>query len=297
MDLIIGTRGSKLALAQAAWVRERLDGAGHAAEICVLATSGDKLVSLAAPGVKGLFIKEIEEALLDGRINLAVHSMKDVPVDQPDGLSIAAVPAREDPRDALLTRSGAALSGLPAGSRIGTSSLRRESQLRSLRPDLIVIPMRGNVDTRIAKMMRGECDALVVAAAGLRRLGLAQPVAEYFEPEHLCPAPGQGALAIEVRRGDSRAAAAAKLLDDPWAHCTVRAERAVLRALGGGCRTPIGAFAVMAGERLKITAMVAAPDGSRIVRSHTEASASDPDAAGASLAEDLLRLGARIVDF
>lgn len=293
MKLTIGTRGSKLALAQARWVQAQLERAGCAAEIHPITTSGDKLTtaSLAGSGVKGLFVKEIEEALLDGRIDLAVHSMKDLPVNQPAGLSIAAVPEREDARDVLLTRSGVALADLPPGARIATSSLRREAQLREMRRDLNVRPIRGNLDTRITKMMRGDCDALAVAAAGMHRLGLEHPIAEYFHPERCCPAPGQGALAIETRSGDARAELAAKLLDDSAARRAILAERAALRSLGGGCQTPIGAYATLAGDRLRIIGMLAAADGSSVVRAVIEGASDDPETTGEALAHELLRDG------
>ncbi|MGH9344419.1 MAG: hydroxymethylbilane synthase, partial [Terriglobia bacterium] len=215
MHFIIGSRGSTLALWQAEWVRSRLREAGDSAEIKVITTTGDRMASasLAQPPAKGLFIKEIEESLLAGDVDLAVHSLKDLPVDQPQGLYIAAIPEREDARDALLTRSGVSFDNLPPQSSVGTSSPRRQSQLRSLRPDLKIVPLRGNVDTRVRKLDRGDYDAIVMAAAGLHRLGLQDRIAQYFAPSEICPAAGQGALAIEIRQEDDRVAAAVQPLD------------------------------------------------------------------------------------
>ncbi len=294
MKLIIGSRGSKLALWQANWVRQKLQATGYETEIRVIATAGDKLPEspLTSSGVKGLFIKEIEEALLKDFIQLAVHSLKDLPVDQPEGLDVAAVPAREDARDVLISRDGRKLEGLAPGSRIGTSSLRRASQLRSLRPDLEIVPMRGNLDTRIKKMARGDCEALALAAAGVHRLGLGDRVAEYFSPDQMCPAPGQGALAIEIRRGDRITRQAVVPLTDLATRLAITAERAALRHLGGGCRTPIGAFAAVTGNTLTMTGMVASVDGAKIIRSQVEGEANHPEALGAQLARRLARQGA-----
>lgn len=295
MHLIIGSRGSKLALWQAEWVRSRLSEAGHSAEIKVITTTGDRMAAsaLAQPAAKGLFIKEIEEALLAGSVDLAVHSFKDLPVDLAPPFAIAAVPEREDARDALLTHAGGGLKSLPQGARVGTGSPRRESQLRALRPDLTVVPVRGNVDTRIRKLERGDFDALVMAAAGLHRLGFKDRIAEYFEPGALCPAAGQGALAIEIRRDDARAAAAALPLDHAATRCATRAERAALRCLGGGCQTPIAAYAAMSDGMIQVCGAVATQDGTRVIRARAEGDAGDPDAAGARLAEMLSEQGAR----
>jgi len=243
--------------------------------------------------VKGLFVKEIEEALAAGAIDVAVHSFKDLPTEQPPGLTVAAVPAREDPHDAYLARDGRIFNELPPGSRVGTSSLRRQSQLRYLRRDIEVIPLRGNVDTRLRKLERGECDALVVAAAGLIRLGLLSRITHCFPPVKLCPAVGQGALGIEMRESNGPLAEAVAFLDDPVAHTAVRAERAALRRLGGGCVVPIAAYASMADGHLDISGVVARPDGSKLIRAHVSGPSADPDAVGLALAEDLLRQGAR----
>ncbi|MGH9327851.1 MAG: hydroxymethylbilane synthase [Terriglobia bacterium] len=291
MKLVIGSRGSRLALWQAEWVQKKLEAAGFETEIRVISTSGDKLSTdpINQSGVKGLFIKEIEEALITNCIHLAVHSMKDLPVDQPEGLCVAAIPVRDDARDVLISREGRRLADLASGSRIGTSSLRRASQLRELRPDLEIVPMRGNLDTRINKMARGDCDALTLAAAGVHRLGLGERVAEYFSPDHVCPAPGQGALAIEIRQDDVKTEMAVSPLNDFETRLAVTAERAVLRHLGGGCQTPIGAYAVVRGSTLTITGMVASAHGAKIVRSKIEGEANDPEAGGAELARQLAR--------
>lgn len=293
MRLVIGSRGSKLALWQAEWVRARLVERGASAEIQVITTTGDKmaLASPTAPTSKGIFIKEIEGALLAGAIDVAVHSMKDLPADLTPELSIAAVPEREDARDALATRDGAGLAGLAQAARVGTGSPRRASQLRSLRRDLIVEPIRGNVDTRLRKLQRGDFDALIMAAAGLRRLGLAHHIAQYFDPAEICPAPGQGALAVQIRRNDDRAAEAVGPLDHPPTRRAVTAERATLRRLGGGCQTPLAAFAVPDGNSLTLSGAVASTDGQRVIRA-AMTFPGDPEAAGVRLAEALLAQGA-----
>lgn len=293
--LTIGSRGSKLALWQANWVRARLLAAGHRAEIAAIRTSGDRMprAALTSSGIKGLFIKEIEEALAAGAIDLAVHSLKDLPVDQPEGLLIGAVPLRADARDALISQSGQRLAELPRGARVGTSSLRRASQLRALRRDLAVEPVRGNVDTRLRKLERGDYDALVLAAAGLERLGLAGRVTERLAVEDMCPAAGQGALAIEIRRGDKSAAEAVGPLDDAPTRAAVRAERALLRALGGGCDVPIAANARIDGNELRLIGVVASADGSKVVRASGAGPSSDCDELGGRVARELLALGAR----
>ncbi len=297
MKIVVGTRGSPLALWQANWVKDRLTVAGHEVEIKVIKTTGDKLanVPLAQAGTKGLFIKEIEEALLEGGADLAVHSLKDLPTEQPEGLVVAAVPEREDPRDALISKSGMSLASLPAGARVGTSSLRRMSQLRTLRQDLEVIPLRGNIDTRLRKLDRGDCDALVMAAAGLRRLGLAGRVTEYFSPDRMCPAVGQGALGVEIRRGAREIVDAVKRLDHPATHQAVRAERAMLRHLGGGCQVPIAAYAVPNGRELELFGVVASLDGRRVIRARAGGSMDDPERLGGTVAQNLLGQGARAI--
>ena len=294
MTIVIGTRGSKLALWQAGWVRDQLTARGHEVEIKVIKTAGDKLpeASLTRTGTKGLFIKEIEEALGAGAIDLAVHSLKDLPTEQPPGLRVAAVPSRADARDVLISSGARPLAALPSGSRVGTGSLRRQSQLRALRGDLEAVPVRGNVDTRLKKLERGEYDALILAAAGLERLGLSERVTQYFTVSEMCPAVGQGALAIETRAGDERIVEAVMPLDDPSTHVAVRAERAMLRCLGGGCQAPIAAHATSADEKLELLGVVAALDGSRIVRATTATPADDPESLGAIVARELLKQGA-----
>ncbi len=286
--LRIGSRGSPLALWQARWTADRLGELGHECRIEIIRTTGDKItgVALSKVGGKGLFTKEIEEALLAGAIDLAVHSMKDVPTELPAGLVIAAVPVREDPRDAL---AGRRLADLAQGARVGTSSLRRAAQLLAIRPDLVVEPVRGNVDTRLRKLDEGAYDAIVLASAGLRRLDLASRIAESLAPETMCPAAGQGALAIETR---AETADAVEALDHPETRAAVTAERAVLRGLGGGCQVPIGAHARVSGPSLAIDAVVVSPDGRALVRKRRAGPARDAERIGAELAEELLAAGA-----
>ena len=289
--LVIASRGSQLALWQARWVESRLAVLGMESRIEIIRTTGDKItdVPLAQVGGKGLFTKEIEEALADGRADLAVHSLKDLPTELPEGLVLAAVPEREDPRDAIV---GATLAELPAGARVGTSSLRRAAQLRRLRPDLAIESIRGNLDTRLRKLDEGRYRAIVLAAAGLKRLGWAARIAEILPPEVMCPAVGQGALAIETT-GPGRAAVRA--LDDPATHAAVVAERGLLAALGGGCQVPIGAHAEVAGGRLSMFAVVCSPDGAALVRGASEGDVRDAETIGRDLGAVLLGRGARAI--
>jgi hydroxymethylbilane synthase len=286
--LVIASRGSQLALWQARWVAAQLFSAGHHCSIEIIKTTGDKVtdVPLAKVGTKGLFTKEIEEALLDGRADLAVHSLKDLPTELPEGLVLAAVPEREDPRDAVVGRK---LAELPRGARVGTSSLRRTAQLRQLRPDLQVESVRGNLDTRLRKLDEGQYDAILLAAAGLKRLGWGDRIAEILAPEQMCPAVGQGALAIETRAGFEKVA----MLDHADTHTAVAAERAVLASLGGGCQVPIGAYATVSNGRVRLLGIVAAPDGTRLIRAEGEGEAANAADVGARLAADLLQRGAR----
>ncbi|MCS7025331.1 MAG: hydroxymethylbilane synthase [Bryobacteraceae bacterium] len=288
--LVIGSRGSKLALWQAAWVKAKLEASGHSCAIEIIHTTGDRIsdVPLANVGTKGIFIKEIEEALLDGSIDLAVHSLKDMPTELPSGLMLAATPTREDPRDALI---GCKLAELGKGARVGTSSLRRAAQLRALRPDLQLEPVRGNLDTRLKKLEQGQYDAMVLAAAGLRRLGWEDRIAQLFEPELMCPAVGQGALAIETRNDGGTGQQACELLDDVATRRCVTAERALLAALGGGCQVPLGAYARLQGERLELQAVIVSPDGATMVR--RSAQGMDALALGEHLARELLEAGGR----
>ena len=307
MRLIIGSRGSKLALWQAHWVRDQLAAAGYEIEVRIIKTTGDKLQAVAPgeplpasmaqtvaeAGSKGLFIKEIEEALLARDIDVAVHSLKDLPTEQPSGLTLGAVPRREDARDVFISRNGHALEDLPRGARVATSSLRRQTQLRALRPDLVYVAIRGNLDTRLRKLERGDCEALVLAAAGVHRLGLTRRITSYFRLDQMCPAVGQGALGIEIRSDDLRASGAVTRLDDLTTHQAIRAERAVLRRLGGGCQVPIAAHAVVEDGSMRLQGLVANLDGTHIIRAHTKGPAADPEVLGAAVAEDLLCQGAR----
>ena len=289
--LVIASRGSQLALWQAHWVEGQLQALGYQVRIEIIKTTGDKItdVPLAKVGTKGLFTKEIEEALLDGRADLAVHSLKDLPTELPEGLVLAAVPEREDPRDAII---GKRLDELPQGARVGTSSLRRSAQLRKLRPDLVIESVRGNLDTRLRKLDEGQYDAILLAAAGLKRLGWADRIAEVLDPARMCSAVGQGALAIETRAAGS-GFDAVQPLDHPATHAAVAAERGVLGSLGGGCQVPIGAHATVAGDRVRVQAIVASPDGSEMIRGEAEGAATDAAATGRALGADLLERGAR----
>ena len=298
--LRLGTRGSALALAQSGAVARRVEATGVPVDSVVIRTSGDRLVdvSLAKVGGKGLFLKEIEEALAAGEVDFAVHSMKDVPAELPAGFAIAAVPEREDVRDVVVAReplAGDPLESLPRGSRVGTGSLRRRALLRSLRPDLVVVPMRGNVDTRLRKLREGEFDAIVLAAAGLRRLSL-DVGASPLDPVRFLPAPGQGALALEVRAGDAATAARLAPLHDAAARAACDGERAFLRALGASCQVPVAAHARPApGGALRLDGLVASLDGRTVLRDSVETDAAGAAEAGARLARILLERGARAI--
>ena len=290
--LVIGSRGSQLALWQANWVKARLEELGATCRIEIIHTTGDKItdVALSKAGTKGLFTKEIEEALLAGTIDLAVHSLKDMPTELPAGLTLAAMPVREDARDAVVGRR---LEDLQPGAIVGTSSLRRAAQLRVLRPDIQLENIRGNVDTRLRKLDEGRYDAIVLAAAGLRRLGWQDRITEVLEPDVMCPAVGQGALTIETRDDNGGAQQLCSQLDDPRTRIAVTAERAVLARLGGGCQVPIGAHATVDGGRLNIRAVVISPDGSSAVRKTATGNASQAAHIGAQLGDELLASGAR----
>ena len=291
--LRIGSRGSQLALWQANHIASLLQQRGHTVSVQVIKTTGDKItdVALAKVGTKGMFTKEIEEALSAGEIDLAVHSLKDLPTDLPSEFVLAAVPAREDARDALLSIHYSTIEELPAGARVGTSSLRRQAQLHAIRADLQIVPLRGNVDTRLRRLDAQEFEAIVLAAAGLTRLGLAGKVRHYFEPVKMCPAAGQGALAIEIRAGDSKITEAISFLDHTETRVAVDCERAALKALGGGCQVPIGAFARSSIKGLLLHAVVASPDGLSIIRE--ERQGLDPQALGVQVARALLARGAK----
>ncbi len=288
---MIGSRGSALALWQANHVRDMLAARGFESSIEIIRTTGDILssASISAVGTKGLFTREIEDAMLEGRVQLAVHSLKDLTTELPPGLCLAAVPARENPHDAM---AGRPLGDLPSGARVGTSSIRRAAQLRRLRPDLQILPIRGNVDTRLRKLDSGEFDAIVLAAAGLNRLGLAHRIVEELPFQAMCPAPGQGALGMETP-ADGAGFDAAKTLNDREAWHAVTAERAVLAALGGGCQLPAGAIAEIEGDTILLTAVVIAPDGETIVRDSEKGHVSDARRLGLDVGERLLASGGR----
>lgn len=295
-----GTRGSKLARRQTAWVIARIQEKYPELEIdeVVISTKGDRdrspFSQLTREGDMGLFTKELEKALLNGEIDLAVHSLKDLPVVPPQGLILGAVPERATPFDAVVTRDGIDLMDLPSGSRLGTSSLRRSAQIRHNYPDFIFVDLRGNLDTRIRKLQRGEVDAVILAAAGLIRLGYRENCFSLLDPAICLPAPGQGALAVEIREKDSQLREVCRLaLDDQTAYQAVAAERAFLQALGGGCRIPLGAYARLEGGTLLLQGAVAAPDGSRVLRGETAGSAGRPQEVGRALAEILIEKGAK----
>ena len=292
----IGSRGSQLALWQAEHVAGLLRGQGHEVEIEVIKTTGDRLqeVTFAQVGTKGMFTLEIEEALAAGRIDLAVHSLKDLPTDLPAQFVLGATPARVDPRDVLVSREFASLEDLPTGAKVGTSSLRRRAQLRHLRPDLECVEFRGNVDTRLRKLGEGQVAAILLAAAGLDRLEKTEWVRERLEPEVMCPAAGQGALGIEIRDRDARMAEVVAFLDDAATRFAVTAERFALAALGGGCQVPIGVHCrTVAGEvagEFEILGVVADTVGDRVMRAR--AVGDQAEVLGRAVAADLLRQGA-----
>jgi hydroxymethylbilane synthase len=289
--LRIGSRGSQLALWQANHVAALLRDQGHTVEIEVIKTTGDKItsVALAKVGTKGMFTKEIEEALHDHRVDLAVHSLKDVPTELEQEFELAAIMKREDPRDAFISVKFSSLDELPHEAKVGTSSLRRQCQLKSVRPDLEIFPLRGNVDTRIRKLESGEYDAIILAAAGVRRLGLETHVRSRISADIMCPAVGQGALAIEIRRGDQQTKTLLAFLNDADTHAAIDCERALLGSLGGGCQVPIGAYAEKRGGRLYLRAMVGRPDGSEILRE--QADGTDGVKLGRETAQTLLWRG------
>ncbi len=291
--LRIGSRGSPLALWQANHIATLLGERGHEVGIEIIKTTGDKIldVALARVGTKGMFTKEIEEALAAGRADLAVHSLKDLPTELPAGFELAAVTQREDPRDVFLSTQYATPAALPLGARVGTSSLRRQAQLKHLRPDLEVIPLRGNVDTRLRKLLAGEFDAILLAAAGLNRLGLTGAQRHPLAVELMCPAAGQGALGIEIRAGDAAVREHVAFLDDAATRAATGCERAALEELGGGCQVPIGAHARQRDARLELTVVVARPDGSELLRETRLGD--EPRALGREVAEALLGRGAR----
>lgn len=296
MVLRVGTRQSRLALAQSEWVKARIEE-NHPdlrVELIHVRTSGDRIldISLSEIGGKGLFVKEIEAELLRANVDLAVHSMKDIPAETPGGLRLVAFPEREDPRDAFLSTRYGSLDQLPEGARVGTSSLRRKVQVLCRRPDLELVPLRGNVDTRIRKMKSGEVDAVILAAAGLKRLGLVSQIREMLPVDQIIPAIGQGALGLEVRENDRDTVALLAFLNHRETEVTVRAERSFLKELQGGCQVPMGAFARLRGGELHLEAMVGEPDGTRILRDRIQGDEESPDGLGIELARRMLDAGA-----
>ena len=293
--LRIGSRGSKLALWQAEHIRGLLlNDCGIESEIVIIKTSGDNFQSAPVAEIagKGIFIKEIEDALLDGRVDIAVHSMKDVPTATPNGLCFPTVTKREDPRDCLVSRGGESLGKLPHGARVGTSSLRRQSQLRYFRKDLRVAEMRGNVDTRLRKLEAGEFDAIVVAKAGLDRLGLSDKIAEVIAPEIMLSAVGQGALAIEARESDKSSRETLAAFDDRETRAAITAERALLAELEGGCQVPLGAWGRIENGALRLDARVLAADGSECIARNATGSVAKAEEIGRDLGRELLDGGA-----
>ncbi|GAC1629535.1 MAG: hydroxymethylbilane synthase [Nevskia sp.] len=297
MNLRIATRESPLALWQAQHVKGRLEQAQAGLEVTLvpMTTQGDQLLdrSLATVGGKGLFVKELEAAMLEDRADIAVHSMKDVPAFLPDGLALACYLAGEDPRDAFVSNHHASLDALPPGAVVGTSSLRRQPQLRALRPDLQIRELRGNVGTRLRKLDEGQYDAILLAHAGLARLGLAARIRESFDVTRFIPACAQGVVGIECRAGDDAVQALLTPLHDAVSTTRLAAERALNARLGGACTVPVAGHAIVDGDRLRMSALVAAPDGSRVVRGTIEGGSGDAAALGVALAERLLADGAR----
>jgi hydroxymethylbilane synthase len=289
--LRIGSRGSQLALWQANHISALLRTHGHEVEIEIIHTTGDKItdVSLAKVGTKGMFTKEIEEALAAGRVDLAVHSLKDLPTELPKGFEIAAITERQDPRDAFCSRHYASFQELPQGARVGTSSLRRQAQLKAIRPDLVIHPLRGNVDTRLRKLEQGDYDAVILAAAGLKRLGKTELVKQIIPAEIMCPAAGQGALGIEIREGYIKTRELLGFLNDSNTRAATTCERALLNSLGGGCQVPIGAFAEMKNGKLHLESIVADPDGSKLLRDSRDGD--DPEKLGNEAGASLLERG------
>jgi len=301
MNLVIGSRGSKLALWQSEWVKARLEALDPSASVRIeiFKTSGDVMrdVPLASIGGQGAFTKELELALLDRRVDIAAHSLKDLPTIIPEGLAITATPEREDPRDALVLRADAdahdaSLKNLSEGALVGTSSLRRIAQLKHLRPDVRIKDLRGNVDTRLRKLDSGEFDAVILASAGLRRLGFGERISAPIEIEEMLPAVSQGALGLETRSDDTETNAFVSRLDDKETRAAILAERALLRSLGGGCQVPIAAHATVGEGRLRLDGLVASLDGARVLRDSIEGDASDAAAVGEALAARMIERGA-----
>ncbi|UNU31307.1 hydroxymethylbilane synthase [Aeromonas hydrophila] len=297
--LKIATRKSPLALWQANFVKDRLEALYPElqVELVPMSTQGDKILDtpLAKVGGKGLFVKELETAMLEGRADIAVHSMKDVPVEFPEGLGLHTICEREDPRDAFVSNRFGQIDELPQGAVVGTSSLRRQCQLRAARPDLVIRDLRGNVNTRLAKLDTGEYDAIILAAAGLKRLEMAHRITAFIEPEQSLPANGQGAVGIECRLDDHELHALLAPLEHPETRIRVLTERAMNRALQGGCQVPIGAYALVQGEEVWLRGLVGSPDGSRVIRDEIRGPLADGEALGHTLAQRLLADGADVI--
>jgi hydroxymethylbilane synthase len=297
--IVIASRESRLAMWQAVHVRDRLSSLNPAAEVVILGmtTKGDQILDrpLAEIGGKGLFIKELEVAMDEGRAHLAVHSMKDVPMVMPEGFILAAISARENPRDAFVSNNYAGLDELPAGAVVGTSSLRREAVLRAKYPQLVIKSLRGNLDTRLKKLDAGEYDAIILAAAGLIRLGLEARIKAVLTPEQSLPAPGQGALGIELVDGDAAMAAVVAPLNDLETACCVKAERAMSRALGGSCQVPLGGYAIIENGELWLRGFVASVDGTQMVSGEVRGNPADDEALGRQLADVLRAQGAEAI--
>ncbi|MBW1806200.1 MAG: hydroxymethylbilane synthase [Deltaproteobacteria bacterium] len=296
MILRIGTRGSRLAITQSEWVKGRIES-GHpdvSVELVRIKTKGDKVLDspLSKIGGKGLFVKEIEEALLRKEVDLAVHSIKDVPAELPEGLHLPVFPEREDPRDAFISTDYESVGELPDGASVGTGSLRRSSQLLHMRPDLDIVPLRGNVDTRIKRLESGNLHAIILAAAGLRRLGLSAKISQLLPAEEFLPAIGQGALGLELRQDNDRVYDILRSLNHEATEMTVRAERAFLKELEGGCQVPIAAHCRLEGEVVILHGMVAELDGSRIIKDELRGQKERPEETGINLARRLLSSGA-----
>ncbi|WP_323930502.1 hydroxymethylbilane synthase [Aeromonas veronii] len=294
--LKIATRKSPLALWQANFVKDRLEALHPQlqVELVPMSTQGDKILDtpLAKVGGKGLFVKELETAMLEGRADIAVHSMKDVPVEFPEGLGLHTICEREDPRDAFVSNRFKAIAELPQGAVVGTSSLRRQCQLRAARPDLVIRDLRGNVNTRLAKLDAGEYDAIILAAAGLKRLEMAHRITAFIEPEQSLPANGQGAVGIECRLDDTELHALLAPLEHTETRARVLTERAMNRALQGGCQVPIGAYALVEGEQIWLRGLVGSPDGTQVIRDEIRGPLADGEALGEQLAQRLLTAGA-----
>jgi len=293
----VGTRGSKLALTQTNYVVEALKKAAPEteAEICVIKTSGDIMqdVSLAQIGGQGVFVKEIEEALLAGSIDLAVHSMKDVPGETPEGLTFAALMPREDARDVLVSRGNVKMEFMPKGAKIGTGSLRRAAQIKAMLPDINIFSLRGNIDTRLKKIETENLTGVILAAAGMKRMGYLEKITQYLPIELMLPAVGQGALGLQTRKGDTELAELCGKLNHPQTFAEVSAERSYLRALGGGCRLPIAAYGLLEGKRLTLEGLIAAPNGSEVIRDKVWGEIGEAEDLGKILADLILEKGGK----